>query len=89
MAEWIDIRAIRGPESPEGFTEIVSQKSLAGDLHRYIVRRWWHPAEIEEGLYDEGYWSITEVSGLFSTLDDCEREADAVIPWLRQRKTNT
>lgn len=53
-------------------------------LCRFYSEHWLGPWE-EDGVgLDEGFWSCGLSSGLFDNLDNCEAEARASIPWVRE-----
>jgi hypothetical protein len=50
---------------------------------RYYENVWTDVGENELLFYpDGGYWSCSEISGYFASLDDCERDARAHLDWL-------
>ncbi|WP_150526406.1 hypothetical protein [Roseibium sediminis] len=44
---------------------------------------WWHPCDMDEGVFEDGFWMVQDTSGLFGQLPDCEVEAKSTISWLQ------
>ena len=70
-----------GPNNLTKRVEIL--QSPCKKLFKNCVGTWYPPAEIDEGIWDDGFWNDDEVSGLFANVDDCEREARLSVPFLR------
>jgi hypothetical protein len=46
-------------------------------------------AETHDDEYENGYWSITDVSGLFASAAEAEQAAYDDVVWLRQQNRTT
>jgi hypothetical protein len=64
-----------------------------GKARLFIVRRkdglfrFEGEREVKEPIYGD-YWTPCDLSGLFQTAEETEREARISIPWLREQISN-
>jgi len=80
MESWVIKKKIEAVDKGRNVEICVSPD---GKLFRYYVHV-WNPVDESERLYhpDMGYWSCPEMSGYYSSLDDCENAARSNLGWL-------
>ncbi|KZM47385.1 hypothetical protein [Labrenzia sp. OB1] len=80
MGEWKPLTTI---EDSSGERRVVICCKDA--LYRHHAEMWMLAADEDEGCYGDGFWMETSVSGYFSTIEDCQREARLTVDWLRSQ----
>lgn len=80
MDDWQIVKVV---QAPEGERKAEFRQSADGGLYRYHVSEWFPPEEDEAACFPDGFWSETDMSGLYATLSECEADARRSVPWLR------
>lgn len=62
--------------------QVEIRKSPDGRLFRYYVLKWFDVCDEDEGAFGDGFWSISDLSGYYETLEECEAGARNDVPGL-------
>lgn len=79
MHGWRLVRRVLDGDGSRRLDIEASDKSL----FRYTSYSWQAAADEDEGALGDGYWTQDRQSGLFGSLELCERDARSSIKWFR------
>ncbi len=80
--EWRELKTIEDNKAKRCVVFSVG----AHHCYRFEEYLWLAPWE-EDGEYlDEGYWTSTQISGLYGTADEAEADARSTISWLKAQE---